>query len=94
MPVHLGIHSNEQGPTKEAAEIQRSILVAQARRTEGWRGRDLKLETGFHFFFHLVTNHLTSLALWRMCWSPQQSRCMGCGWRGGPTSSICFLWDY
>lgn len=51
MPVHLGIHSNEHGPAKEAAEIQRSILVAQARRTEGWRGRDLKLETGFHFFF-------------------------------------------
>lgn len=28
MPVHLGILSDEQGPRKEAAEIQRSILFA------------------------------------------------------------------
>lgn len=35
MPAHLGIFSNEQGPTKGAAEIQRSILLAQFGKTNG-----------------------------------------------------------
>lgn len=90
MPVHLGIFSNEQGPTKEATG-RGTCSLHRLERPMGCGGSDLSPETWFHLL-HLVTNHLASLALLTMCWSPLKADVLGCGWCAGPISSMCSLW--
>lgn len=88
--VYPGILSNQQGPTKEVAVIQRSILFKQTRRTSGMEGKSLKPGDRISFFY-LVTN-LSSLAPLRMYWSPHQSRCTGMWVVWGTNIFSMFFW--